>query len=75
MVNPTEYRRIVGILRYLTHTCLDLSFAISVVSRFMERPTTKHLYAVKGILRYVKGTLDYGLVYSKGKDENKIFGE
>lgn len=74
LVDPTEYRRIVGSLRYLTHTRPDLSFAVGVVSRFMEKPTTKHLQAVKGILRYVKGTVDYGLVYLKGKNEVKICG-
>ncbi|XP_042754321.1 secreted RxLR effector protein 161-like [Lactuca sativa] len=43
--------------------------AVGVVSCYMERPTTKHLQAVKGILRYVKGTLDYGLKYSRGRKE------
>ena len=61
LVNPTEYRSIVGGLRYLTHNCPDITFAVGVVSRYMERPTTKDLQVVKGILRYVKGTLDYGL--------------
>ncbi|GKA84219.1 zinc finger, CCHC-type containing protein [Tanacetum coccineum] len=37
-----------------------------IISRFMEKPTEKHLQAVKRILRYVKGTLGYGLKYSKG---------
>lgn len=47
---------------------------VGVVSCFMEKPTTKHLKAVKGVLRYVKGIVDYGLVYSKGKNENIIYG-
>jgi len=50
----------VGSLRYLVHTRPDLAFAISYVSRF-----TEHLQAVKRILRYVAGTLDYGLVYKR----------
>lgn len=32
----------------------------------MERPIELHLGAVKRICRYVKGTLDYGLIYAKG---------
>lgn len=51
LINPTEYRSIVGSLRYLTHTRPNLSFAVGVVSRFMEKPTEKHLQVVKGIFR------------------------
>lgn len=53
-VNPTEYRSIVGGLRYLTHTRPDIMYAVGFVSRFMERPTGQHLQAVKHILRYGK---------------------
>ncbi|GJT98735.1 putative RNA-directed DNA polymerase [Tanacetum coccineum] len=74
LVNPTEYRSIVGGLRYLTHTRPDISFAVGVVSRFMEKPTEQHLQAVKRILRYVKGTLDYGLTYTKGESKVTITG-
>jgi len=64
-VDVTHYRRLVGSLRYLVHTRPDLAFAVGYVSRFMERPTAEHLQAVKRILRYVAGTLDYGLVYKR----------
>jgi hypothetical protein len=37
-VNATQYRRLVGSLRYLTHTRSDLAFSIGCVSRFMQRP-------------------------------------
>jgi hypothetical protein len=36
-----------------------------VVSRFMEDPEHSHLKAVKMILRYIKGTEDLGLHYTK----------
>nr|GEU70482.1 hypothetical protein [Tanacetum cinerariifolium] len=49
-VNPTEYRSIAGGLRYLTHTRPYISFAVRFVSRFMEKPTVKHLQAMKRIL-------------------------
>jgi Reverse transcriptase (RNA-dependent DNA polymerase). len=60
-VDATEYRRLVGSLRYLVHTLPDLAFAVGFVSRFMERPTEEHMVAVKRILRYVAGTMEYGL--------------
>jgi hypothetical protein len=41
-VNATEYRCIVGSLRYLIHTRPGLAFAVDYVSQFMQRPTTEH---------------------------------
>jgi hypothetical protein len=64
-VDSTEYRRLVGNLRYLLHTRPDLAFAVGFASRFMERLTEEHMKAVKRILRYINGTLDYGLRYEK----------
>jgi hypothetical protein len=64
-VDATQYRRIVGSLRYLVHTRPDLAFAVGYVSRFMQRPTAEHQQAVKRILRYVAGTSDYGLHYPR----------
>ncbi|XP_020249213.1 uncharacterized protein LOC109826599 [Asparagus officinalis] len=74
LVNPTEYRRVIGCLRYLTHTRPDLSYSVGLVSRYMERPTTMHHQAVKQILRYVKGTISYGLVYGKGHEVEELVG-
>lgn len=73
-VNSTEYRSIVGALRYLTHTRPDISFAVGIVSRFMEKPQLKHLQVVKVILRYIKGTMDFGIKYSKEKKETTLLG-
>ena len=64
-VDATQYRRIVGSLRYLVHTRPDLAFAVGYIGRFMQRPTTEHQQAVKRILRYVAGTSDYGLHYPR----------
>ncbi|XP_074377069.1 secreted RxLR effector protein 161-like [Apium graveolens] len=60
----------VGRLRYLVHTWPDISYAVGMVSRYMERPTILHQNVVKRILRYIKGTLDYGLIYSKQGGNN-----
>ena len=69
-VNGTEYRKMIGCLRYLLHTRLDLAFSVGMVSRFMKRPTVMHLKAIKQILRYLKGTVEMGLVYTQhGGDE------
>ena len=64
-VDATEYQRLVGSLRYLTHTRPNLAFAVDYVSWFMQRSTMEHLQAIKRIIRYVASTLDYGLHYPR----------
>jgi hypothetical protein len=53
LVDNTLYRKLVGILLYLTHSKPDLSYAVGTVSRFMQEPHELHWKAVKRILRYV----------------------
>ena len=48
---------------YLTGTRLDITYDVSLVSRFMEKPYSNHWQAAKRILRYVKGTIDYVIFY------------
>ncbi|KAL2329865.1 hypothetical protein Fmac_017446 [Flemingia macrophylla] len=52
-----RYRRLVGKLIYLTITRPDISFAVGVVSQFMQKPCMDHWNAVLRILRYIKGTV------------------
>ncbi|MDV3180562.1 MAG: reverse transcriptase domain-containing protein, partial [Candidatus Phytoplasma australasiaticum] len=74
LVDATNYKSMVGGLRYLVHTRPDIAYSVGVVSRYMEKPTKKHLDAVKRILRYIKGTIQYGLVYSKDSGNNILTG-
>ncbi|XP_024965786.1 uncharacterized protein LOC112505985 [Cynara cardunculus var. scolymus] len=67
-VNATDYRRLIRCLRYLIYTRPDLAYSVGVVSRYMNTPKESHLKAVKQILRYVKGTLQLGLIYQRGGD-------
>lgn len=60
LVDPTEYKSLVGGLRYLVHTRPDIAYSVGIVSRFMEKPSVVHKNAVKRILRYVSGTLQFG---------------
>ena len=57
----TLYRSMVGSLQYLTMTRPDLTFAINQVCQFLHTLRTVHLEVVKRIIRYVKGTIDFGL--------------
>ena len=73
-VNSTLYRSLIGSLRYLTHTRPDLLFSVGFLSRFMQNPTQEHYNGLKRILRYVKGTEDYGLFYKKGDMKGELVG-
>ncbi|KAM6555743.1 hypothetical protein CsatB_002762 [Cannabis sativa] len=56
----------VGSLMYvMVCTRPDIAYAMSIVSRFIADPGEKHWDALKWIMRYIKGTLDLGLTYSK----------
>ncbi|XP_020421259.1 uncharacterized protein LOC109949598 [Prunus persica] len=67
MADESEYRQIIGSLLYLTATRPDIMFASSLLARFMHNPTKKHIGTAKKVLRYVQGTLDYGVEFKKGK--------
>jgi len=66
-VNPTLFKQIVGSLRYLCHTRPNIAYGVGLISRYMVKPTTSHLVAAKRILRYVMGTSNYGIQYSKNQ--------
>lgn len=69
-VDEKEYRRIIGCLRYQLHTRPDLAYSVGVLSRYMHDPRASHLSALKQILRYVKGTSEYGLNFTRSSKEN-----
>ena len=64
----TMYRQLVGSLIYLTLTRPDISYPVGVVSRYISKPKKPHLDAVKRILRYVKGTINFVIMYKKTID-------
>jgi hypothetical protein len=71
----TKFRSLVGSLRYLVNTRPDIAFAVGMVSRFMENPTTEHWAALKRIVRYVAGTTQYGCTYvNQNISELKLLG-
>ncbi|CAJ2652014.1 unnamed protein product, partial [Trifolium pratense] len=59
--DPTLYRSLAGALQYLTFTRPDISYAVQQVCLHMHDPKDGHMNALKRILRYIQGTLDYGL--------------
>ena len=64
-VNETMYQGMIGSLLYLTASRPDIMFAVCLCARFQACPKESLLKSVKRILRYVKGTIDFGLWYPK----------
>jgi hypothetical protein len=65
VTDPTHYRSIAGALQYLTFTRPDIAFAVQQVCLFMHDPREPHLAATKRILRYLQGSHDLGLHFSR----------
>lgn len=74
-IDATQYRKIIGCFRYLLHTRPDLSYAVGVLSRYMQSPKESHGNAMKHCLRYLKGTTSYGLTFEKtGQRASRLIG-
>ncbi|CAL2254987.1 unnamed protein product [Prunus armeniaca] len=71
--NESVYRSLIGSLLYLTTTRPDIMYATSLLSRFMQNPSQIHYGAAKRILRYLQGTIDYGIWYKPITDP-RLFG-
>ena len=66
--NGTLYRQLVRILNYLTSTRLDISYSISILSQFLANPYETYWKATKQVLRYLKGTIIFVLLYTDAFD-------
>ncbi|KAK4345279.1 hypothetical protein RND71_035455 [Anisodus tanguticus] len=71
-VDPPLYRSMIGSLLYLTASRPDIMFSVCVCARFQSSPKVSHLNVVKRIIRYVAGTSDLGIWYSKDTNSNLI---
>jgi hypothetical protein len=67
-IDPHLYRQLIGSLMYLVNTRPDICYAVSVLSQFMSQPRQTHWIAAKHVLRYLRGTVGYGLRYASGVD-------
>ncbi|GLJ11642.1 hypothetical protein SUGI_0173490 [Cryptomeria japonica] len=72
VVDEFSFRQLVGSFIYLTTTKLDISYAVSYISRFMSAPKVEHWVAAKRVLRYVKGTPDFDILYNRNKDPRLV---
>ncbi|GJW70891.1 retrovirus-related pol polyprotein from transposon TNT 1-94, partial [Tanacetum coccineum] len=65
LVDATKYRSMIGALMYLTSSRPDIVTCTGLCARYQAKPTEKHLKEVKRIFRYLRGTVNTGLWYTK----------
>ncbi|GJT33481.1 retrovirus-related pol polyprotein from transposon TNT 1-94 [Tanacetum coccineum] len=65
LVDATKYQSIIGALMYLTSSRPDIVHATCLCARYQAQPIEKHLKEFKRIFRYLLGTVNMGLWYTK----------
>jgi hypothetical protein len=73
IVDVTLYRQMISSLMYVMNARPDICFVVNTLSRYLVEPRHVHLVAAEHVMRYLKGTLDYGLCYT-GDCDFKLYG-
>ena len=62
--SSTLYAAAIGSLMYVAiGTWVDIAYIVQNLGQFTQNPGPEHWAAIKRVFRYLKGTMDYGLVY------------
>jgi hypothetical protein len=70
--DPTAYRSLAGALQYLTFTRPDITYAVQQICLHMHDPREPHLTALKRLLRYLRGTIDYDLLLHRASSAELV---
>ncbi|KAK3749555.1 hypothetical protein QZH41_007287 [Actinostola sp. cb2023] len=69
------YRQAIGCLTYAsTTTRPDIAAAVGVLSQYTSNPSNDHWMGIKRVLRYIKGTMNYGLKFSAQEQNPQLIG-
>ncbi|XP_050892050.1 uncharacterized protein LOC127097589 [Lathyrus oleraceus] len=69
-VDAIKFKLLVGSLRYLCNTRHDICYVVGMVSKIMNKPKWSHYQVVVKILRYIKGTMKYGVLFPFDVESN-----
>jgi hypothetical protein len=67
-VDPSLYRQLIRSLMYLVNTQPDICFVVNTLSQFQVEPRQEHWIVAKHVLRYIRGTIKYGLRYTSSSN-------
>jgi hypothetical protein len=73
LLDPTTYRHIVGALQYYTLTRLEIAYLVNQLCQHMHAPSSTHWIAVKRVIRYLNGSPNHGLYYTKSNLQLNAF--
>ena len=68
LIDSTMYRQLIGSLMYLTNSRLDICFVVNNLSQLMCEPRRIHWTVAKHVLKFLRGTVGYGLRYDSECD-------
>jgi hypothetical protein len=71
--DPTTYRQVVGALQYCTLTRPEIAYSVNQLCQHMHAPSSTHWIAAKRVLRYLNGSPDHGLYYTKSNLQLNAF--
>ena len=72
-VNQQQYQSVIGCLLYLSvGSRPDITYSVSTLAKFSSHPTQQHWTALKRVLRYLKGTVHFGIMYTKESSKECI---
>ncbi|WVZ54477.1 hypothetical protein U9M48_005264 [Paspalum notatum var. saurae] len=72
VADPTAYQSLAGALQYLTFTRPDITYAVQQVCLHMHDPREPHLTPLKQLLRYLRGTVNYGLLLHRSSSTKLV---
>ncbi|XP_021316638.1 uncharacterized protein LOC110435422 [Sorghum bicolor] len=72
VTDPTAYRSLAEALQYLTFIRPDITYAVQQICLHMHDPREPHLTALKRILRYLRGTVDFGLLLHRRSSSTEL---
>jgi hypothetical protein len=72
VADTSQFRSIAGALQYLTFTRPDIAYAMQQICLHMHDPREPHLTAMKRILRYLRGTPDFGLLLRRSSSSDLV---